>query len=144
MSHFQFDCIINGCSVSSFGSQLRVNQSLANFPSDITDIVVSSDKVFALYTKNGCSFDELPRNNIVAYDFSGQYLYAIGDIIQEDWPFSKIEIHSAATINQVPETHMLTAVANHEYLVCYTYGALRFILDVTNDTLFQKASGRFQ
>ncbi len=144
MSYFKFYSIVNGCAISYYDSQLRINQSVISFKYDITNLVVSKSKIFVLYNKDGCNFDELPRNNIVAYDFNGQYLYDIGHIIQEDWPFSNIKIYNASTINQEPLTDTLKFISDHEYLVCYTFGALRYILDITNGELVQKVSGRFQ
>ena len=144
MSYFKFYSIVNGCAISYYDSQLCINQSVIDFKYDITNLVVSKSKIFILYNKDGCSFDELPRNNIVAYDFNGQYLYDIGNVIQEKWPFLNIKIYSGSTVTQEPMTEMTSFMDDHEYLVCYTWGDLRYILDITDGKVVQKISARFQ
>lgn len=144
MSYFQFNAIIDGCSIYCDGTQLGINQTIINFEYDITNIAVSKNKIFILYTKDGCRFDELTRNNISVYDFNGKHLYNIGNLIQEEWPFSNIKIYDAFTIKNESKVDSLTLVKGHEYLVCYTYGDLRFIIDITTEKLVQKTSGRFQ
>lgn len=144
MPYFRFSSIIDGCSIYCDGTQLCINQSVMDFECAITNIAVSKNKIFILYTKDGCGFEELPRNNIAVYDFKGQHLYNIGSIIQEEWPFSNIKIYDAFTIKNESKVDSLTLVKGHEYLVCYTYGGLRFIIDITTEKLVQKTSGRFQ
>ena len=147
MSYFEFKSIIGGCPIAYVNTQkkrLSINKSVIDFKYEITDVAVSKSKVFVLFDKDGCSFNELPRNNIVAYDFNGQYLYDIGSIIHEKWPFSKIAIYSGSTVTQEPLTEMTPFMDDHEYLVCYTYGSLRYILDITDGKVAQKISARFQ
>ena len=146
MSCFLFKSDLGGCSIAYFethNKQLCFEQSAINFEYEITSVAVSKSKIFVLFTKTGCSFDKMPRNNIVAYDFNGQYLYDIGSIIHENWPFSKIAIYSGSTVTQEPLTEMTPFMDDHEYLVCYTCGDLRYILDITDGKVAQKISARF-
>lgn len=143
-SYLRFNSLIGDCSISCYGSQLCINQSVINFEYDITDIAISKNKIFVLYTKCDCSFEELPRNNISAYDFKGNYLFDVGKYIQDKWPYSTINIHNKITIHKEMEIESLPIIENHEYLVCYTYGELRFIVDITDERLVQKVSGRFK
>ena len=142
----QFNDLEGGRFISFTDSQIFINGKMINMEQghDITNVSITKDKVFVLFTiQDGCTFDELPRNNIFIYDFDGNFLCNIGDITGETWPFSAIRINSAKTIKNEPLTDSLTTIDGHEYLVCLTYGNLRFIVDITDMKLIHKDSGRF-
>ena len=140
---FKFSSLIGNCFIYCDKNHLYINQKHIYLEWDITEIAVSQDKIFVLYAPiDGCSFDELPRSNIVAFDFSANFLFDIGKLIKEKCSFSKIDICNESIVKSEPLTESLQTEPNHEYLVCYTYGDLRFILDVTDEKLVQRVSGR--
>ena len=130
---FEFRSLIGNCFIYCDKNHLYINEKHINFEWDITDIAVSQDKIFILYMKDGGFYDELPRSNIAAFDFNAKFLFDIGKLIKESWPFSKMVICDEIRLKKEPLTESLQSEANHEYLVCYTCGDLRFILDVTDE-----------
>lgn len=141
---FSFSSLIGNCFIYCDKNHLYINDKHIYFDWDITEIGVSKDKIFVFYTPiDGCSFDDLPRSNIAAFDFNANFLFDIESVIKESWPFSKMVLCNEIRVKKEPLTESLQTEANHEYLVCYTYGSLRFILDVTDEKLVQRVSGRF-
>ena len=140
---FQFTSTIGNCSIFCDKTRLSLNQISIYFEYEITGIAISKNKVFVLYNKDGGTFEEMPRNNIVAYDFNGKCLWNIEDITQEDWPYLSIRVCDEHTVKKELLTESLSVIRGHEYLVCYTYGTLRFILDITEEKVAQRISARF-
>ena len=140
---FKFTTTMGDCSIFCYGKHLAIGCASINFEYEVTDMAVSKNKVFVLYNRDGGTFDELPRNNIVAYDFNGKYLWNIKDITQEDWPYLSIRVYDEHTVKKELLTESLSVISGHEYLVCYTHGTLRFILDITGEKVAQRISARF-
>jgi hypothetical protein len=148
MKATKFMCTFNdlesGRNITFSNSFVGINDNLIYLEHDISNIAVTKDKLFILYSiAEGCSFDDVLRDNIDAYDNYGNLLYNIGDIISGKNPYGNICIHSDNTIKNEPLTDSLSAIGGHEYLVCYTLGDQRFIVDTTDMKLVLETCARW-
>ena len=124
--------------------RLALNGSYINFQNDITGVSIGSNIVFVLFDSRdeGITHEELLRNNVNAYDFNGNFLWSIGDVIDETRSFERMSIHNASSLAKHDTSCQPVLIKDeHEYLVLYTYGDQRFVIDVTEKKQIQKKGG---
>jgi len=128
--------------ISCNNRQLFINHSIINFENDINGVSIGLSIVFVLFLGESSSYEELPKNNVHAYDFNGNFLWDIGEVVDEARPFQRMSIHNAKSLIQHDTSSAPLAVTEgHEYLVLYTCGDQRFIIDVTEKRQIQKKGG---
>lgn len=122
--------------------QLFINDTIINFEDDITGVSIGKSKVFVQFTRIDEAGVSQPKNNVYAYDLTGCYLWNIGDIIKEERSYTRMSIHDAASFARY-EDHgdKLPIECGHEYLVCYTFGDQRMIIDVNEMKVIQIKGG---
>ena len=100
-------------------NKLYIKESSICLENDVLGIFFSKTKWFLLYnyTKNGKLF----LNNIYAYDYLGNFLYKVGDLINvKDLCFTGISSYTAEKFKDA-------------YIVCGTFDCVNYIIDAIND-----------
>ena len=121
---------------------IYINDKLISYPRKIINFSISSDKVFLVWIDPSDEPIDYINNNVEAYNFEGELLWNIYDIIGKAWPFGNVNVYDAETIiEQVEFVNPNMIIKNHEYLVCYNVYERRYIIDITQNKLIQEKGG---
>ena len=154
-----FSAYINGnyISVSHHIGQLRINKVNFKFPHHICSMSLSPNKIFVVHSNirldDGFhTFDGgIQKNNIEAYDYSGNLVWRISDVwensktITEEMRqhgiyFCEVNWHTGKTLIDVSPkiTDQWNSLKTefeicpeHEYLECQSFYDPKFIIDLT-------------
>lgn len=135
---------------------LSINGKVLQFEDSIYGLAISDSVVIVLAyeieTNGEIYADKVPRNNIRAYDYSGNYLWNIWDIIKEvalpeeaDFPFGLLVIHSKDSIEKAkyPLFDYKGLDKSHDYLCCSNSGGMRYIIDINEKVVLDRQGFRF-
>lgn len=134
-----FNAFINGKWQNIFmhGDHLSMNNMILKLSQKIRGISLGKDKLFLVFEPNESkeivSFDDLPRNNIVAYDYNGNYLYNIGDIVPRAETYDYALIRSFDNGINISPNKIIKTIKDHEYLTCTSVHSVHYIIDITEN-----------
>lgn len=106
--------------ISIQNDHFSLKRTILKLDQKLRGLALSKNKFFVLYdpTNDGKKF-----NNIDAYDYHGNHLYNIGDIIPEKQSYLYVSIN---------DTEVSTS-EGHEFLICSTFDCINYIVDITED-----------
>lgn len=135
---------------------IAINGKSISFCNRIYGLAMSNRMVVILLyevEKDGAiCVDNLPGNNICAYNYEGNHLWNIWDIIkgialpeEEDFPFYPFSIHTKHSLETAEYPFLNTGklMDSHEYLCCHNSGGIRYILDITDRMVVDRQGFRF-
>ena len=136
--HFQsltVSCFVNDkpCELKIHGNQLYMKDFIITLEHNVKGIVFGGQKfflIFEAFLSNDCRDMEF-KNNMAAYDYNGNYLYDVGELIQTSIHFvsARINVKTSQKENLYPQIPI-----GHEYMTCFCFDR-SFILDITDDRL---------
>lgn len=136
--HFQsltVSCFVNDkpCELKIHGNQLYMKDFIITLEHNVKGIVFGGQKFFLIFEaffSNDCRDMEF-KNNMAAYDYNGNYLYDVGELIQTSIHFvsARINVKTSQKENLYPQIPI-----GHEYMTCFCFDR-SFILDITDDRL---------
>ena len=136
--HFQsltVSCFVNdeSCELKIHGNQLYMRDFIITLEHNVKGIVFGCQKfflIFETFLSNDCRDMEF-KNNMSAYDYNGNYLYDVGELIQTQTHFvsARINVKTSEEENIYPQIPI-----GHEYMTCFCFDR-SFILDITDDQL---------
>ena len=152
---FTFCAYVDGkrVNLNIHGKSLSFMDVILHFDLDIKAIAFGKDKFFVLLMdfKSDGNYDlgtnqriygdvlandsvkHQLANNISAFDYSGKYLYNIGDIAPKSKIYCDFSIYRNDGVDFYPDK----SIVGNEYLTCFdVYGTQNMVIDITNDTFF--------
>lgn len=84
-------------------------------------------------------------NNVFAYDYNGNRLWSIADIIGTPrFPMGSMTIHTKESLEEIrhPWINENTAIEEHDYLCCSDDGGIHFIIDITEKKVLDSWGSR--
>ena len=114
--------------------------------SQIISIAIMSEVIVIIaydpdiYNSPASSYKEDRRGNLFAYDFNGQLLWSIDDIINEKihFPFSGGTIATCEAKESFSKWQNVSFVDGHEYYIAYNNADAHYIIDITDSTVIAK------
>jgi len=142
----------NNHSISAHREQLFVNELTITLKDHINSVAIGKDMILLTTEKrdeNGTLSKEQPKNNIFSYDFNGNFLWNIEDIMEKDYmdhpqTFYRVAYHTTdSLLEYVSPTiwnydnfkRQVSSNPDHEYIVCHTICAVRYIFDITDGSI---------
>lgn len=131
--------------------QINCLSYVINKPDKIIEILITDDIIFILTEDRDFRLgalqapiykNERRNNNLDAYDWKGQHLWNIGDIvgdIKTNFTGATLTTNKNLVIEKIVDVH-------NEYsaniLICFA-GAYRYIIDPKNKTIISKTNGKW-
>jgi len=123
------------------GKQLSTYDFNINHEHYIRSVAMGKEKFFVLLADlmpNGDIAHPNLKDNIIAYDYTGKFLYNIGDIAPSTQSYHTLHIYENT---QEGAFHAGKSIVGHEYLRGFA-GYQNFLFDITTDTFFMAEDSR--